>query len=387
MHQHSFIVLAAAGLAASGAIAQPAPSDADALRAELDALRARVEQLESEDASASPAADRIALSGDLRYRHETINDDALPNRSRHRIRARFKLGADLGDDLEVGLTIATGADNPVSANQTIGDGFSRKDIGFDRAFFAWDMSDELTLTGGKIANPWFRAGDQPLLFDGDLNPEGIALGYDGDRVFATVAGFWVDERAAQDDAFLYALQGGYRMDLADGGAQLTVGGGFLNYKGVQGFVAPYFIVPRGNSIDTAGGLLYDFDIVELFAEAELEAGGQPLRLFVDYVENTEADSLDTGLSFGARWRRASAPGSWEVAWAWQDLEADAVLASFTDSDFAGGGTDGKGHVIRGAYMLRSNVRFNGTYFLNERGAAAGNERDYHRLQLDVSFLF
>ena len=44
-------------------------------------------------------------------------------------------------------------------------------------------------------------------------------------------------------------------------------------------------------------------------------------------------------------------------------------------------------MLRGAYRLRDNLRLNGTYFLNERGLAAGSETDYKRLQLDVTFMF
>jgi hypothetical protein len=68
-------------------------------------------------------------------------------------------------------------------------------------------------------------------------------------------------------------------------------------------------------------------------------------------------------------------------------EADAVIATFTDSDFAGGGTDGKGHVVEFNYGLRDRLVFGFKYFLNQRGADAGNERDYNRLQADLNFAY
>jgi hypothetical protein len=179
------------------------------------------------------------------------------------------------------------------------------------------------------------------------------------------------------------LQGGYRRMIGDG-AELTVGASYLDYQDTQGFEPFYLGNPQGNSVDGFGNLLYDYNLAEVFAQVETEAGGRPLRLFVDYVQNLEADTFDTGFAIGARWGSASNPGEWDVTWAWEDLEADAVIATFTDSDFIGGGTDGKGHVLRGAYRLRSNVRLNGTYFLNETGSS---DIDYKRLQLDISFLF
>jgi hypothetical protein len=357
-----------------------ADSETAELRAEIDALRERLDEIDG----SSSGTNRLEFSGDLRYRHETINDDsATTERNRHRIRARFGMNADLGDDLTVGMTLATGASNPVSANQSLDGGFTRKDIGFDRAFFAWDISEELELRGGKMANPLFRPGGHHLIFDGDLNPEGLALGYNGSSVFANIAGFWVEERSGDGDAILYALQGGYRRMIGDG-AELTVGASYLDYQNTQGFEPFYLGNPQGNSVDAFGNLLNDYNLAEVFAQLETEAGGRPLRLFFDYVENLEADTLDAGFALGMRWGSASNPGDWDVSWAWEDLEADAVIATFTDSDFIGGGTDGKGHVFRGAYRLRNNVRLNGTYFLNETG---GDEIDYKRLQLDISFLF
>lgn len=375
----------------SVAAAQPGSSEtAEELRAEIDALRARLDALDE----SAESENRMEFSGDLRYRHETINDDAASTeRNRQRIRARFRMNADLSDDITVGFTLATGASNPVSANQSLDGGFSRKDIGFDRAFFAWEINEQLNLRGGKMGLPVYRPGGHHLIFDGDLNPEGLFLGYESSNVFANIGGFWVEERSSGDDAILLALQGGYQGEIGDG-AELTVGLSYYDYKDTQGF-APFYRENNGQGnttidLDPNDGivnLVNDYNLAELFAEIEFEAGGQPLRVFFDYVQNTEASSQDTGQAVGFRWRSASNPGDWEVGWSYQDLEADAVIAAFTDSDFGGGGTDGKGHVFRGAYRLRNNVRLNGTYFLNETGAAAGNERDYKRLQLDISFLF
>jgi hypothetical protein len=374
-----------ASFSAAGVNAQPNTGDG-ALRSEIEALRARVEQLEGSSVERSAATDRLRLSGDFRYRHESINEEFDTSRNRHRIRARLNINSDLSDDLTVGITLATGASNPVSANQSLDGGFSRKDIGFDRAFVAWDMNDDLTLRGGKMGNPLFRPGGHHLIFDGDLNPEGIALSYDKGPLFATIGGFWVEERGGSDDAILYALQGGYRTMIGDG-TELTFGGSFMNYDETRGYEPFYLGEPQGNTVDGLGNLVNDYDLLEVFAQAELEVGNHPLQLFVDYVENREASQFETGYAFGASWRDASEPGSWDVSWAYEDLEADAVIATFTDSDFIGGGTDGKGHIFRTSYVLRDNVQLNGTLFLNERGEAAGNPRDYDRLQLDINFRF
>ena len=114
-------------------------------------------------------------------------------------------------------------------------------------------------------------------------------------------------------------------------------------------------------------------------------GERPLALFADYALNTEADDYDSGFALGATLGEVTGPRTWRIGYAYQDLEADAVIGTFTDSDWSGGGTDGTGHVVEFNYGFRDRLVFGFRYFLNERGANAGNERDYNRLQADVQF--
>jgi hypothetical protein len=391
------------------ALAQGAPSpEIAALRAEIAALTARLDRLEQQQtsdrsaeapAAAAPApaaavarntppADSAVLkfSGDLRYRHETVNDDAFTERQRQRIRARFGVTADVVEDLRVGLTLATGDDDPISANQTLDGGFNRKSFGVDRAFFAWQATEDLSITGGKMANPFFRPGNHPLIYDGDLNPEGLALRYNRTNWFASFAGLWVEERAAADDSILLGGQVGYRRMLGDG-MRLTAGVSYYDYLETQGQTPFWNGDAVGNRLDLAGNYLNDFNEAELFAELSLNAGDRPLSLFADYVRNVEADDEDTGYALGAAYGEVTRPGTWRIGYAYQRLEADSVIGTFTDSDWAGGGTDGRGHVVDFAYGFRTRWTLGFKYFINERGMAAGNERDYNRLQADVSFTY
>ncbi|MCZ7654551.1 MAG: putative porin [Rhodocyclaceae bacterium] len=60
---------------------------------------------------------------------------------------------------------------------------------------------------------------------------------------------------------------------------------------------------------------------------------------------------------------------------------------WTDSDFGGGGTDTRGHVIRGAYALTNSANMAFSYYINQVGKSRGNEVDYDRFQLDVNFKY
>ncbi|NCF34024.1 MAG: hypothetical protein GWP50_10705 [Proteobacteria bacterium] len=73
-----------------------------------------------------------------------------------------------------------------------------------------------------------------------------------------------------------------------------------------------------------------------------------------------------------------------LVWAHQEIEANAVYAIYTDSDFAGGGTDAKGHKLEASYAINSKVKLGGTLFLNARDMDFGDNEDYRRLMLDVA---
>jgi hypothetical protein len=400
--------LVALSLALStGVAAQPeANAEIAAIRAEIANLVARLERLEQAAGSATPAgpasapaapaappveshltaatAPAVRFAGDLRYRHESINEDTVGERHRQRIRARFGVTADIAENVRVGLQLASGTDDPISANQTLDTGFNRKQIGIDRAFFSWAATEQLTFTGGKIANPFFRPGSHHLIYDNDLNPEGLALRYARGDWFANYAGLWVEERSGANDSIMLGGQFGLRRRL-DSGLRLTAGASYYDYLQTQGQTPFWDGAAVGNRLSLDGGYLNDFNLTELFAELELEAAGRPVTVFADYVVNGEARGADTGFALGASLGEVSGARTWRVGYIYQDLEADAVVGTFTDSDWAGGGTDGKGHVVEFNYGFRDRLVFGLRYFLNERGADAGSEHDYNRLQADVVF--
>ncbi|MCC7199005.1 MAG: putative porin, partial [Gammaproteobacteria bacterium] len=80
-------------------------------------------------------------------------------------------------------------------------------------------------------------------------------------------------------------------------------------------------------------------------------------------------------------------GKFEFGALYQEVEKDAVLGALTDSDFAGGSTQGNGAQLRVAYGLAKNWTFNGQYFINTRNFDTASELDYNRLQLDLNYKF
>ena len=103
-------------------------------------------------------SDRVRLDGDFRYRYERIDAEGSDTRKRNRIRARVNVKADLSDDVEVGFGLATGGDDPVSTNQTLGGGGSSKGVVLNLAYANWEATDGLHLIFGKLKNPLYRVG-------------------------------------------------------------------------------------------------------------------------------------------------------------------------------------------------------------------------------------
>jgi hypothetical protein len=366
------------------------------LRAEIRALTSRLVALEANQAEVAevrtpavapaPLFEGVKLKADFRYRHNTIDEAGLERRDRNRIRARIGITGDVTDDVEVGFRLSSGGTNPVSGNQNLDTGFSRKSIGFDLAYFKWKFTDQLTVSGGKIPNPFYRAGGNGLIWDSDLNPEGLALAIGGGALSASVAGLWVEERSGSSDSMMLGAQLTYAAALGSG-AKLKVGGSYFDYLKAQGSTPFFNGSGAGNLLDINGNYPTDFNELELFAELSTQLADQPLVVFLDYVTNTEATNFDTGWAVGAKYGKASDPGTWEAGYTYHDLEANAVIATFSDSDFGGGGTDGRGHIFRAGYALNKKMKLALTYFLNERGVNAGNKRDFDRLALDMNFKY
>ena len=85
----------------------------------------------------------------------------------------------------------------------------------------------------------------------------------------------------------------------------------------------------------------------------------PVAVFGDYVLNTAAVTpvrAPAGSSAASLNKaKDKEAGSWQFDYDYRDIQADAVVAQFNDSDFVGGGTGGRGHRFGLTYVLVKNV--------------------------------
>jgi hypothetical protein len=350
-------------------------------------------------------AARMNWYGDLRYRYEFIDDDgASSDRHRNRVRARLGLDVEVSDEWNLGFRIATGngevSGDPVSTNQTLDEAFSKKPVWLDLAYFGYHPQwfKGLDLYAGKINLPFYRPGKGELIWDSDLTPEGVAILYGmplGDRTTANfvTGGFWVNEESTGGDTSLWALQGYLKHQISKptyilGGASLFCYG---NIQGEESLAAEWNASTGaffGNTAADGNVFASDYDLFELFVEFGTQVGGMPVAVFGDWVRNTVAANSDedTGWLVGATLNRAKDPGSWQFEYDYRDLELDAVVGQFSNSDFIGGGTGGKGHRFALAYVLAKNVALALTYLDNEFDGRR-DDVDYDRLQADIALKF
>ncbi|HMB60485.1 MAG TPA: putative porin [Xanthomonadales bacterium] len=364
---------------------QAAPANDTELDAKID--QAVAEKVDAKMAAVS-WAERIRWSGDFRYRYETVTQDNNPDRDRNRIRARAHLQADISDTMKVGIGLASGSDDPVSTNQTLGGGGSSKPLSLDLAYFQWTGLNNTKVVGGKFKNDLYRPGDNGLLWDSDWRPEGTSVYYDNGTLFAVGLGTWVESDSNKStQEFAYGLQGGVNLDLGES-VLLTLGIGYfhIDSAGKSSFYGDgdFF----GNSFDpVTETYLYNYYEIEGFAQLGFSLLDRPVMVFVDYVNNTEVDENNVGYAFGFQYGIAKKKGTWEFAYTYEKLEADAVFGLLTDSDFGNGGTNAKGSVFKGAYAFHDNWNFSTSYFLNKIDIDTPNPSDSNRWQLDLNFKF
>jgi hypothetical protein len=381
---------------------EPVPTADPAPAAEAPAAEEALAEAQKEEEKKKEWYDRIHLKADLRYRIEMIKDGDTELRYRHRIRARAGVFADVLDSLSAGVQLGTGgADDPVSNNQSMTEAFSSKPIWLDLAYFHWHPSgwiDDVNLWGGKMHNPYVRVGKSELLFDPDLNPEGLALNL-GHRFsvvepFVTTGAFFVEERKEDKDSWLYGTQAGLKLHFLEGKLYFLAGGGYFNYTRLQGNTVLWDETDSfGNSAtpddpaveDSPLSYDHDYDIVEGYAEIGGKIVKVPWAAFGSVARNIAVERDNLGWLAGALVGQTKETLDLYFRYIYKAVPADMTVGLFTDSDFLGGGTDGTGHEFNLGFVIYKPASLGVTYFYNQKPYDGGG--DYHRAQIDFKLKF
>lgn len=371
-------IAAAIALTTTGVLAD----EATELRADLEAMNERLAALEKENTEAKSAwPSKVKIKGDFRYRYQlaesedNASGELKTSKNIQRIRARLGIFADVNDFTEAAIGLRTGT-KANSGNVTLGNGFSGKDISLSLAYLRLNPEEGKygALTMGKMKQPWKATTD--MIWDGDVNPEGIAYAYAGKAgdtgLFGSLGHFKVTEFNTASDINLNTIQGGAAQPLGE------------KLKGVLG--GSYFSY---HNADQLGADALGYEIVEAFVELGVkDVGPIPFKFYGNYVNNTDVDTENQGWCAGIKFGDAK-KGKWEAKYDYRDLELFAAPGLFTDSDFADGGAGVKGHRIKAKYNFAKNLQGGVAYVYSLRTPDGTFTRDqqFNSLFLDLMVKF
>lgn len=362
--------------------------------------QAVAQQVKKEDLNAFQQkvawASKTQIKGDVRLRYEDQNTDGAASNSgkdqdRQRVRARFGVYSEINPQVDAGIRLATGSSSDArSTNENLDNYFVKKSSWIDLAYLDWHPTalPNLHLIGGKMAQPWVSMGD--VIWDGDINPEGATATYKhaigGKSELFGSAGYYnlkdnVDGEGVQfrHDLRMYAGQLGGRFGVTDN-LKLTVGGSVYSFDG-DGTDTRTTLSINGNS---AGE---QFKLYEGFAQVDVSGLPIPLAVYGQYVKNADASTdQDVAWLAGAKTKVFD---KWSLDYNYRDVQRNAVVGAFTDSDFGGGFTGARGHKFKVSYDIDKNFALGATYFMAESDTyvTAKRDADVDTLQMDLEAKF
>ena len=390
---------------------------------------------------------RISWNGDFRLRFQrdsfpsgnalpgvynpaglTLISNTTDTNNYLRIQARLGMKAKVSDYTFAAFRLTTGStSNPVSTNQTLGTGYNKYSLVFDRAYVQSVPYYWLALSGGKMPNPWLSTD---LVWDNDVNFEGVAAQlqprFSETWVGYLTAGAFPFQNIQRSDTvlanskWLYGAQLGTRWtamntSTAEFGIALY---DFMNVEGIPNTTlgSHYYDYTAAQSMQKGNTLMYVnatgdptlYGIASKFRELDLTAkmdwaDFDPVHvtLSADYVKNLGFDAAEiarrTGLAapvpeitghqiaLSVGDTQLKIYGDWQLSVAYKYLERDAVLDALTDSDFHLGGTNAKGYIISGSYWLDTETSLGLRWISSDQ--IDGAQLSIDTLQADLSVRF
>jgi len=365
-----------------------------------DETQRRVAQEISEGKSSSLPkwVQNMKVKQDLRVRHqyERRNNDT-EGRNRGRVRYRLGLETKVTGDIKAAAGLATGSADPRSTNQTFQNVFDTPDIRLDYAYGEYTPNSNMSIAVGKHKRKKYLWAPTDLLWDGDINPEGVSANFRQELSYNTEAwintGVWLlddNDQVDRPDPFMNFVQGGllFKEDKVD--AKLA--GIYYGFHGVKGLALDN---SAGSNTTTGSVLQYDYDSLGASLEAGVKKlfGGLPLgidnriALFGDFIHNVDATDDENGWAVGVKFgdKKAKKPGQWQAKYIYASLGRDAFLDTFPDSDRYGGATDVRSHEFAINYAWKKGVIFGVDYYNSERIKFSNNNEQI--VQADVQLKF
>jgi hypothetical protein len=257
------------------------------------------------------------------------NDRDDVSRGRARVRAGAFWNMAPAFEFAGSVRLAAGTDSN-DDNRRNNDNERSNGVGLDQLFVRWRPGETTSATLGKTPLPLALS---PMVWDQDLRPAGVALDHSialsqFDRL-QVVAGYFAGEHLYGDDSRIGALQLGWRWHE---GAP-THAAALLSYLDFSdlGELTKQGLA-RTNTIAGAK-LVNDYRLLDAELVGHAELGGWPIEARLDYVDNLGADDANAGARFSLVAGDRTQPGRWELGFAFQRIQRDAVMAAFNSDDW------------------------------------------------------
>ena len=333
--------------------------------------------------AAKPASsnwtDSVALKGDIRLRYQ--NEQEKPGAGRDRTRIRYRLGVSAQPTAgwEIGGGLATGPADPRSTNQTFTESFSKKAINLDYGYAQYLFNDHLKLIGGKFRTTGYLYTVSDLLYDTDINPEGISANFTYSSDFGSSfanTGLWVmEEKSASDkDPYLAYLQLG--QSYSSDSVFASLAGTYYSFE--DNTTAGAFPTTGANTDFEFSGI---YSLSGELGLHNLIGEGPRVSLIADLLENSDTDTSDeAGYLLGFKGTYAL----WSFRYNYARLDRNSWPDFLPDADRYSGRTGIRGHEFLVEYAIMKNVLLAVNYYLSEQDTT-GFEQDLLQLDLNVKF--
>lgn len=335
---------------------------------------------------------RISLGGDLYFRFQQTNSNGAID-AVEALRTRIGLSAKLNDELTGNVRLATGLGSGTNANlvstslQNEGDGWAKKGFWLDIASLDYRPLSGVVFTVGKAISPLYSGGKNEMILNANVIPEGLSIKYAGDfgafKPFLTASHLMiVDNGADKADTTLAAAQIGVSMKVEPVAATLSVAS--YNFNDMKDHAPIYFATGKGNSL-TGGNYAYEYHLTDLEGELTMTVFGLPFTAYGGHVQNSDPSERNKGTIGGLRVGNIAEPSSWSVNYNYRDVQADATVGAFVESDQAGV-TDVRGNRLSISYTLSKGVVTSLTGAWMRTNASTTNT-PWERYYLDVLATF
>jgi len=355
-------------LAGTAARAQTTTVDPEAVAKAVEEYLAKRQELTAskEPSRWESALTKLSLYGDLRLRHESqVKRDDQDDRHRERLRLRLGANYQVHPELQVGTRIVTGdPDDPNSPHVTLGSGFDKLQMHFDRIFAkytpeCWKGS---YATAGKFAHPFTTNpiyGE--LVWDQDIQPEGIAGGF-GEKLDGTISRYdvvvgqylLIEQNNAHDTSMSVA-QASANIDLGEETTS-TAAIGYYYYGATSPDGAAELVGDNQGNQVTAGAYDSDFGIVNPILTVTQPISEVPVTLIGEFIANVRTGDRKFGWALGAAAGTAAKPGDWRGYYQWQVVEQESIFSAFSNDDFLLA-TNHRSHVFGAKYRVVDKVVF------------------------------